>query len=134
MPGSTGRGSSGTGIGGVPGVSFSQGGTRQATLLTFMAEMTHWAGMRHEGKPDQAANNGYSNYYPDPVLAKVGADLGIVMTVEQYKHTYPEWVKRHEEMWGGKGRDFTESLLGHGAMDIACLHSVNGLAPKYGKP
>jgi hypothetical protein len=93
--------------------------------------MTHWAGMPHEGKPGQAENHGYANYYQDADLAKAGADLGIVMTVEQYKHTYPEWVAIHTKQWGG---DYTESLLGHGAMNMACLHLANGLSPKSVRP
>ena len=103
----------------------------QSPLLTFMAEMTHWAGMPYKGKSEQAPHHGYANYYSDPVLAKAGANLGLVMSVDQYRQTYPDVVARHTQEWGS---DLAESLLGHGAMNLACLQNVTGLLPKYAKP
>ena len=59
-PGETGGGSAGTGIGGVPSVSFSQGGTPDQTYITALGEILHWAGMPRQG-------SGYANYFTDTV-------------------------------------------------------------------
>ncbi len=124
QPGHTGGGSAGTGIAGVPGISFSHGGTPDQTTVTALGEMMHWAGM-----PMQRGQ--YANYFTDTAMANAGNRLGVVMSVEQYRGTYPEQVAMDTMRWG---YDFAESRLAHGAINIKCLGLVTGLSPNKAKP
>jgi len=123
-PGATGGGSAGTGIGGVPSIAFSQGSTPEWTAITVMGEMMHWAGMPKQG-------GGYANYYTDTAMANAWNKLGVVMSVEQYRHSYPEQVATDTKRWG---YDYAESRLAHGGINVGCLGIVTGLVPKYVKP
>ena len=118
QPGETGGGSAGTGIGGVPSISFSQGGTPDQTSVTALGEMMHWAGMPKQGST-------YANYFTDTAMANAGNKLGVVMSIEQYRRTYPEQVAMDNKRWG---YDYAESRLAHGAINIKCLGWVTGLA------
>jgi hypothetical protein len=129
--GHSGSGDAGTGLGGVPSVTFNRGGTAEDTAMTFMAEMIHWAGMPFEGSALHPDNHGYANRFPDPVLANVGYKLDWVMSADQFRRTYPETIRSEMEKYG---RDFTESRLGHGAMKNKCLGLITGLLPKYARP
>lgn len=124
QPGHTGGGSAGTGIGGVPSIAFSQGGTSDQTTVTALGEMMHWAGMPMQGGT-------YANHFTDTAMANAGSKLGAVMSVEQYRRTYPEQVAMDTKRWG---YDFAESRLAHGAINIKCLGWVTGLAPERAKP
>lgn len=66
-------------------------------------------------------------YYDDVAIANFYIKSGVVMTVEQYKSTYPEWVEKRKRQWGGA---FIEGSLAHGAIEITCLGVINGLSPK----
>ncbi len=92
--------------------------------MTALGEMLHWAGM-----PMQ--NGKYANYFTDTAMANAGYKLGVVMSVAQYRQTYPEQVAMDTKRWG---YDFAESRLGHGAINIKCLGWVTGLMPKSAKP
>jgi hypothetical protein len=59
--GHSGSGDAGTGLGGIPAVTFNRGGTAEDTAMTFMAEMIHWAGMPFEGSALHPDNHGYAN-------------------------------------------------------------------------
>jgi RHS repeat-associated protein len=122
--GTDGGGSAGTGIGGVPSISFNPGSTPEQTAMTVMGEMMHWAGMPMQGGQ-------YANYYTDAAMASAWHNLGVVMSVEEYRRTYPDQVEADTKKWG---YDFAESRLAHGGMDAACLGTVNGYLPKYAKP
>jgi len=54
------------------------------------------------------------------------------MSVEQYRHTYPEIIELRKQQ--GWPYDYAESLLAHGGIDIKCLGVVGGLAPRNAKP
>jgi RHS repeat-associated protein len=122
--GTDGGGSAGTGIGGVPSISFNPGSTPEQTAMTVMGEMMHWAGIPMQGGQ-------YANYYTDAAMATAWHNLGVVMSVEEYRRTYPDQVEADTKKWG---YDFAESRLAHGGMDAACLGTVNGYLPKYAKP
>ena len=124
-PGDSGGGDAGTGMGGVPAISFSPGGTSEITAVLVMGEMMHWAGMPKQGGV-------YQNKFTDEVIANAASKLGFVMSIEQYRHTYPEQVAKDIARWNG--RDMAESRVAHGAMDIKCLDIVTGMLPQSAKP
>lgn len=113
----TGSGSTGTGIGGTPSVSLTYGETGQYTALTLMHEIIHWAGMPPTGA-------GYADYYKDATMASAWSKLGVVMSVNEYRSTYPEVVARHTQR---DGYDYAESRLAGAANDITCLGAKNGV-------
>lgn len=116
----TGAGSAGTGIGGRPSVSLTYGTTTEHTALTLMHEIIHWAGM-----PPKVG--GYADHYNDKAMATAWHKLGVVMSVDEYRRTYPKVV---EEDTKRDGYDFAESRLAGAANAITCLGAVNGVAPK----
>jgi len=124
-PGDSGGGDAGTGMGGVPAISFSPGGTSEITAVLVMGEMMHWAGMPKQGGV-------YQNKFTDEAIANAASKLGFVMSIEQYRHTYPEQVAKDIARWNG--RDMAESRVAHDAMDIKCLDIVTGMLPQSAKP
>jgi hypothetical protein len=95
----------------------------RGNAATVLGEIIHSAG-RSPGGPAMG-------YYDDVAIANFYIKSGVVMSVEQYKSTYPKWVEKRIKEWGG---DFLEGSLGHGGIEITCLGVVNGLSPKYAKP
>jgi len=97
---------------------------------TIMGEIIHSAGMpsRFPG-----GLGGYPwHYYTDEAMATAAAKFGTVMTAAQYRHTYPEDIKKR--FAAGWQADFVEGSLAHGAIEIICNKGVNSLSPKYAKP
>ena len=70
-------------------------------------------------------------YYDDVAIANFYIKSGVVMSVEQFKRTYPEAVERRLKEWRGNS---IEGSLAHGGIEITCLGAVNGLPPKFAKP
>ena|ERR1044072_4120481 len=108
-----------------------------------MGEMIHWAGkvpLWFGEFPDfsyypspfgGSAPPIFSGFFPDAEIADAGYRLGLTMSVDQYRRTYPEFVKKNIERWGS---DFTHSGVAHfGAIDNAC-GSPNGYRPEFAKP
>jgi hypothetical protein len=70
-------------------------------------------------------------YYDDVAIAHFYIKSGVVMSAEQYRKRYPEWVEKRTRDFGSP---FLEGSLAHGAIEITCLGVINGLAPKHAKP
>ena len=65
-----------------------------------MHEIIHWAGMPAEG-------GGYGNHYTDAAMATAWNKLGVVMSVADYRSTYPDIVA---ECTKRDGYDYAESM------------------------
>lgn len=129
-----------TDIGGIPAIKFSAYPTKTGSILVMIGEMIHWAGKTgHLGPeypndfhmPDYEGVS-FTRHFPDTVMATAGNNLGYVMTVDQYRRTYRDFLARQIERFGGS--DFAPSTLAHGAIDNACLKEKNHLLPKYAIP
>jgi hypothetical protein len=107
----------------VGNIHISSDVARTRHAATVMGEIIHSAG-HPPGGPS-------AGYYGDPAIANFYIKSGIVMSVEQYRNTYPEWVESRLKEWGSAN---IESSLAHGGIEITCLGVVNGLPPKYAKP
>lgn len=136
--------SAGVGYGGIPAIGLSEHANspsaqanRRSTIVTMIGEMFHWAGMiGHLGPeyPNEFAMpdyQGFTNYFTDMAIAVAANNLGYVMTVDQYRQTYPDVVKKNAEQWGS---DFADSTLAHGGISNACLKEQNRLLPEFAKP
>ena len=75
---------------------------------------------------------GYISHFSDAAIAKVLIKSGTVMTVEQYRHTYAELIKKQREK--GWESDYAESALAHGGIAILCENAKNGVSPQSVKP
>jgi len=117
----------GSSVAGPEGIHLSYLNTREETAAVVLGEIIHAVGF--------ARNNAYT----DSAMANAAHNLGVVMSAEQFRHTYPEWVAKYKADYekafpGVPGRDYVESKLAHGAIDIKCRDIVNRLLPKYAKP
>jgi hypothetical protein len=117
----------GSSVVGPEGIHLSFRNTREETAAVVLGEIIHAVGF--------AGNNAYT----DTAMANAAYNLGVVMSAEQFRHTYPQWVAKYKADYekafpGVPGRDYVESKLAHGAIDIKCRDIVNGLLPKYAKP
>jgi YD repeat-containing protein len=128
----------GTAVAGVPSVSLSPRETQELTAKILMGEIIHWAGMVHPitgAFPPPPLFPGpivVTDYYPDAAIAEAGNKVGLNMTVQQYRRTYPDIVARDRSRWGGS--DFADSKVAHyGAIENAC-GKPNGYQPKFAKP
>jgi hypothetical protein len=97
---------------------------RTRLAATLLGEIIHTAGIIPNGRA------GYISYFGDSQIADYFYRAGVVMSVNQYRTTYPEWSEKRRKEWG---YDFAESGLAHGAIDVICTGRLNGLAPKYVK-
>jgi hypothetical protein len=125
-------------VAGVPSVSLSPRETQELTAKILMGEIIHWAGMVHPitgAFPPPPLFPGpivVTDYYPDAAIAEAGNKVGLNMTVQQYRRTYPDIVARDRSRWGGS--DFADSKVAHyGAIENAC-GKPNGYQPKFAKP
>jgi hypothetical protein len=97
----------GTAVAGVPSVSLSPRETQELTAKILMGEIIHWAGMVHPitgAFPPPPLFPGpivVTDYYPDAAIAEAGNKVGLNMTVQQYRRTYPDIVARDRSRWGG---------------------------------
>jgi hypothetical protein len=69
-------------------------------------------------------------YYTDVAMANAAAKLGVVMSIDQYRKTYPEWVQFDMKKYD---RDFTANKLAHGAIDIQCMGAKLAITPSDAK-
>jgi hypothetical protein len=129
--------SAGTAIGGFPAISFSPGDDVETSARTMIGEMIHWAGLVgpfFEGFPYSSYYGspfGFSNYYTDAALAAAGHKVGLTMSVEQYRRTYPDIAAQYK---GQVGSDWADSKVAHhGAIDNAC-GTPNFYRPQFAKP
>jgi hypothetical protein len=123
--------SAGTGIGGVPAISLSPGDNPETTARIVIGEMIHWAGMVPNVELFPPDVRGFTDHYPDAAIAAAGNRVGLNMTVEQYRHTYPHIVAQDLARWGS---DFANSKVAHfGAIDNAC-GTPNFYRPQFAKP
>lgn len=71
--------------------------------------------------PRNFGTNVYTNYYSDIEMGQAGYELGVVMSLEQFRKTYPNYRK-------------SEYALGHAAIEIRCAGAKNGMSPDHVKP
>ncbi|HEU4767496.1 MAG TPA: hypothetical protein VFS77_08970, partial [Pyrinomonadaceae bacterium] len=128
--------SAGVGYGGIPAISLSERDIRSDTIVTMVGEMIHWAGMVGHLGPEYPNDfalpdySGFTKYFTDLAIATAVNNLGYAMTVDQYRRTYPEVVRRDTERWGS---DFAASKIAHGGINNACFKAKNRLLPKFAK-
>lgn len=107
--------------------------------MTLMGELIHWAGMVHpiSGEfpppPMFPGPTVVTDYYPDAAMAAAGNKLGLTMTVEQYRRTYPDVVARDIIRYGTGSDDADSKVAHYGAIDNAC-GTPNGYRPQFAKP
>ena len=120
----SGSGGTGTKLTGYPAISLDYGGKTENTAETLLHEIIHWAGM-------PATGSGYGDYYNDVAMANAWIELGVVISVAEYRRQYPEAVAKYEAdyeaAFGVKGMAFLESRLSRAAGGVACLNQDNGL-------
>jgi hypothetical protein len=109
-----------------PKINISSEANRTRDALTVMGEIIHSAGKFPDGK------GGYTSHFSDAAIANVLIKSGVVMSVEQYRHTYADLIKRQRQQ--GWAYDYAESALAHGGIAILCEGAVNGVSPKSVKP
>jgi hypothetical protein len=106
-------------------IHISSASYRTRDAATIMGEIIHSAAKFSDGK------GGYISHYNDTAIADAFFKFGVVMSAEQYRKTYPEWVATRRQ---NSGADYVEASLAHAAIDIVCLDAVNSVTPKYAKP
>ena len=96
-----------------------------------MHEIIHWAGTA-QNWAGVSTRFEYRSYYSDEVMAAAWHKLGVVMSVDQYRRTYPEHSERARKTFGGS--DFANSYLAGNASRMSCLGVKNRLSPEFAKP
>jgi hypothetical protein len=121
-----GSSSVGTVAPGVLSIGLSPGDTPETTARIMIGEMIHWA-----GKVPMWDEVTYMGFFPDAAIAAAGNKIGLNMTVEQYRRTYPDIVARSIQRYGS---DWADSNVAHyGAIDNAC-GTPNSYRPQFAKP
>ena len=124
----TGGGTTGSGRG-YPSIDLTYGVKSQDTAVTLLHEMLHWAGIR------QMSGNQWTDDFTDEVLAKTWNQMGVVMSVDEYRSTYPAHSAASAKA-SPSGSDYAASTLAGNAQFIVCLDQWDsGYTTKYvGKP
>jgi hypothetical protein len=107
----------GTGSAGRNGVALQFGETADQTAVVLMHEIIHWAGHQPQGAPDKG-------YYTDAAMATAWNKLGVVMSVAEYRATYPVESAQDAKAWM---YDYAESKLASAANNMTCLGGKTGL-------
>jgi hypothetical protein len=97
---------------------------KEETAVVLMHEIIHWAGKR------PIPGGGHTSHYSDAAMAGAWNRLGVVMSVAEYRRTFPDWVAHYEAeyeaAYGVKGVSYLESRLAGAGNFITCLDAKMG--------